>query len=136
MHRIWCGRAIGAPTRSPAKRLSCPAATRSATTGRTRSTPPPPKNASSKSATTSERSTYRSSSTRATGFSRPGSPMRIRYTEAAPGVVGAGGSAEPAPGGHRLTGYVGADGEQVAGEWMRTPLFLAELGAAGRDDER
>ena len=48
---------LGAPTRSPANRDSCPAAARSATTGRIRSSPPPPKNCSLKSSTTSDRST-------------------------------------------------------------------------------
>jgi hypothetical protein len=57
MHKIWCGRAIGAPTRSPANLATCPAAERSATIGRIRSIPPLPKNSSSKSATTSARST-------------------------------------------------------------------------------
>src|SRR5215475_11827864 len=80
MARIWCGRAMGAPTRSSPSPATWPAAARASTMPRTRSMPPPAKNASSKSVTTSERSTQRSPSTRAAGFSAPGAPMRMRYT--------------------------------------------------------
>ncbi|MFC7107641.1 hypothetical protein ACFQQB_48965 [Nonomuraea rubra] len=52
MHRIWCGRAIGAPIRSPANSRVSPRLTRSAS----RAGPPAAKKRSSKSGVTSETS--------------------------------------------------------------------------------